>query len=147
MSKFVGDRTNVPLGRFELSERRHLNEIPGWRIEGLITAVFDDGRKTREKSIGVFYAHRFRQLVRDPRSIAVHLACIEDVIAKEVLPYYGNTHTSATHTSSVSTSYRCEMLADIYSYFETLLMQETPVYYMQKRGEADSKRSCWCWQR
>lgn len=36
------------------------------------------------------------------------LKCIEDFIQSRVLPYYGNTHTTATVTSSQTTSYREE---------------------------------------
>ncbi|KAJ6644319.1 Trans-1,2-dihydrobenzene-1,2-diol dehydrogenase [Pseudolycoriella hygida] len=36
------------------------------------------------------------------------LKCIEDFIDRDVLPYYGNTHTMATATSSQTTSYREE---------------------------------------
>lgn len=36
------------------------------------------------------------------------LKCIEDFIQNLVLPYYGNTHTTATVTSSQITSYREE---------------------------------------
>lgn len=40
------------------------------------------------------------------------LKCIEDFIQDQVLPYYGNTHTTATVTSSQTTSYR-EQARDI----------------------------------
>lgn len=36
------------------------------------------------------------------------LKCIEDFIQVHVLPYYGNTHTSGTVSSSQTTSYREE---------------------------------------
>jgi hypothetical protein len=54
MTKLMGLRTYIPFGRFELSKRRHLDEIARWGIERAISAVLDHSRKTREEAIRAF---------------------------------------------------------------------------------------------
>lgn len=80
-------------------------------------AAFNGPFGPRKCEFRMFYIRSFNRqktlrvrillgLYMDHTASGQSLRCIEDVIAKEVLPYYGNTHTSATHTSSVSTLYR-----------------------------------------
>jgi DNA-binding response OmpR family regulator len=56
MTKFVPKRTDIPFRRFELSERRHLNEVARWGIESAIPAVLYYGGKACEEAIRIFHA-------------------------------------------------------------------------------------------